>query len=896
MNDHRPDPDKLLASIQKTESQKNKGKLRIFLGMCPGVGKTYAMLQAAKERQTEGIDVLVAIVETHNRKETGALLSGLKILPKIKISYRDIALEEMNLDGVLHCNPRPELVLVDELAHTNVPGSRHPKRYQDVIELLDAGIDVYTTLNVQHIESRAETVYQITGVQIQETIPDSLLDQADEITLIDISPDQLRQRLTEGKVYLGERAATAANNFFREGNLTALREIALRHTAEHVNQNLRDIMTQESIAGPWKTSERLMVAVGPTPFSESLIRWTRRGAASLKAPWVAVYVETQQILDEKEQNRLNSNLALARKLGAEVIVRSGNDVAGTLLEVARQNNVTQICIGKPAGFGLKELLFGGSFIQRLIRESGDIDIHMVRVRGLNIDKIKPVKKPLHFSSAGQYGLSLAIVCGVTFLCLILEKISGYSSIALIYLLAVVFSGIFLERGPVLLLAFLSSLLWNFLFIPPRFTFRIDKSYDAMMFVIYFVIALVMGQITSRLREREQAIKKQDDRLNILYQLTRIVALIHDPKEAIDSALRKLEEILQVQGTLFLVDNMDQIDFEKPRGSLLPLSTKEKSVASWVFQQQQPAGKSTETLPEAENFYLPLVSMNKTLGIFAVRSLDKKIWNLDQKSLLESFTSLLTVILEKEMLLKMTEESKIKIESEKLQAALLDSVSHELKTPLTIIAGSAEHLSKNKLSAEAFEKLISEIRTASQRLLQTVNGLLDMTRLDSGQLKLHLEWQDMRDIVNEVIRNLSQRAVNIKITAKYADSLPLVKIDATIIRQVLTNLLSNAINYSPENSEIKISVQIDGKFLLIRISDQGPGIAEDELDKVFEKFYRGKSSRPGGLGLGLSIAKRLIQVHSGNIEVNNIQQGGGGCCFTVLLAPEFFNADQKEIAL
>lgn len=883
MEQKRPNPDELLASLQKEEAKLKRGKLKIFLGMCPGVGKTFAMLQAARQRQTEGADVLIGIAETHGRKETEALLEGLTVTAKIKREYRGTIFEEMDIDTIFMI--RPELAIVDELAHTNTPGSRHPKRYQDVMELLSSGINVYTTLNVQHVESRAEAVRQITGVPVKETVPDSLLDEADEIALIDLSPEQLRQRLEDGKVYLGECAVTAADNFFREENLTALREMALRLTAERVNQDLREIMTEQRIQGPWKSGERLMVAVGPTPFSESLIRWTRRFAASLNAPWLAVYVETAQELDEEEKKRLTRNLTFARQLGAEVLVRSGTDVAETLLQAARQNNVSQICIGKPSGGLWGEWLRGGSVTQRLIRRSGDIDIHMVRVKGFGTDKRKE-KTRVSFAAAPQeYGIAFAIVAGVTLLCLALEKFAGYSSASLVYLLGVVLSGRILSRWPVLLVGALSALLWNLLFIPPRFTFLIYKTYDVMMFVMYFVIALVMGQITTRLREREQAERKQEEQVSTLYQLTRIIALTHNAKQAVYNALAKLEEVLKVQTALFLTDDKGRADFEKPKSGILLLSGKERSVATWTFQKQQPAGRFTETLPEAENFYLPLVSMNKSLGVLAIHPGQNRIWTLDQRNLIESFASLITVILEKDILAKMTAEAKIKDESEKLQTALLDSVSHELKTPLTVIAGSAEHLGKQEMNPEAFRMLVAEIRTASQRLLQTVNGLLDMTRLDSGQLQLNLEWHDMRDVVNGVLEGVEEQMKPHPVHVRYGDSLPLVKIDAAIIRQVLGNLVANAAIYSPKNSDIGISVQTDQDSLVVNVVDRGPGVSEEEQGQIFEKFYRGKSSSAGGLGLGLSIARRFIQAHGGEISVHN--QKEGGACFTFRLPVEFF---------
>jgi two-component system sensor histidine kinase KdpD len=894
MNSERPQPDDLLAAIQKEEAKQKRGKLKIFLGMCPGVGKTYSMLQAARQRQAEGIDVLVGVVETHGRKETEILLEGLAVASKVEKPYRGVTLQEMDLDTILAI--RPQLAIVDELAHTNIPGSRHPKRYQDVLELLSAGIDVYTTLNVQHVESRAETVAQITGIRVQETVPDSLLDEAEEIMLIDLSAEQLRQRLKEGKVYMGERAATASENFFKEENLIALREMALRLTADRVNQELREIMTEQRIQGPWKSSERLMVAIGPTPYSESLIRWTRRAAASLNAPWTAVYVDISKALSDEENKRLTRNLALARQLGAEVIVRSGTDVAQTLIQVARQNNVSQICVGKPSERTWWGKRKGASLVQRLIEKSGDIDIHMVRVKGLGVSKGKAKSKIEYHGSSPisgrEYLAAVVVVIVVTLICFFLEKMTGYSSVSLIYLLAVVISGMYLSRWPVLLLGASSAIVWNFLFIPPRFTFLIYKTYDVVMFSMFFVVALAMGHVTTRLREREQAQRKQEEKVQTLYQLTRTIAVTHDSKEAIQNALLKLEEVLNVQAAIFLADVNGEAHFEKPENGSLLLSRKEKSVANWTFQKQQSAGRFTDTLPDADHFYLPIVSLNKTLGVLAIHPLDNRVWTLDQRNLMESFASLITVILEKNLLTRMTQDAQIKAESEKLQTALLDSVSHELKTPLTIIAGSVEHLAKQETNSNQSQKLLSEISTASHRLLQTVNGLLDMTRLDSGKFKLSLEWHDMHDVMRTVTENLSDQLKNHHVYIKFQEILPLVKIDINIIRQVLANLLSNAAVYSPQNTNIHVSIYTDEKVLVISVSDQGPGIPKEDWERIFEKFYRGKNTKPGGLGLGLSIAKRLAEVHGGYIEVSNQEEGGA--CFVVRLPVEFFDSKGKEL--
>src|SRR5580765_1704028 len=538
----RPDPDALLAQMKRAEAKSTRGKLKIFFGMSPGVGKTYAMLLAAREKQAEGCEVVVGIVETHGRKETEALTEGMPIMPRAQFEYRGTKLEEMDLDAILTWHPG--LAVVDELAHTNAPGSRHPKRYQDVLELLDAGINVYTTLNVQHVGSRSDTVRQITGAPVSETVPDSVLDLADEIVLVDLTPDQLRTRLAEGKVYLGERAEWAAKNFFRESNLTALREMALRVVAEHVDRDLREIMSEEKIAGSWKSGDRLLVAVSASPYSERLIRYTRRLASSMEASWIVATIEGPRPLSQEEQTRLTRYLALARQLGAEVISTPGTDIGEALLGIARQHNVTQIVIGKPLGSRWLGLLKRDP-LSWLMRNSGNIDIHMIPA-----DESAPpwrgetIEERLARAPWRDFGLALAIVAVVTAFSLSVFDYTGYWAVSLFYLLAVVLAATRLRRWPTLFFAALSAMLWDFLFIPPRFTFYITHLHDFLMFGAYFVIALVIAHLASQLREREQSERRREERSTALYRLTRSLAASRDLDEALPRALLLIKESFQ----------------------------------------------------------------------------------------------------------------------------------------------------------------------------------------------------------------------------------------------------------------------------------------------------------------------------------------------------------------
>ncbi|HEU5248120.1 MAG TPA: sensor histidine kinase KdpD [Candidatus Udaeobacter sp.] len=846
--------------MKREETAASRGKLKIFFGMSPGVGKTYAMLQAARQKQAEGCEVVVGIVETHGRKETEALLEGMPIMPRTQIEYRGTKLEEMDLDAILTWHPG--LAVVDELAHTNAPGSRHPKRYQDVLELLDAGINVYTTLNVQHVASRADVVRQISGISVHETVPDTVLDLADEIVLVDLTPEQLRTRLAEGKVYLGERAEWAARNFFRESNLTALREMALRLVAEHVDRDLRDIMSEEKIAGPWKSGDRLLVAVSASPYSERLIRYTRRLAASMEASWIVANIERPRPLSQEEQTRLTRYLALARQLGAEVISTAGTEVGETLLRVARQRNVTQIVIGKPMGARW------ASFWRRdplrwLMRHSGNIDIHMIPSE----ESVKPrrdtIEERLARAPWRDFGIALAIAAAVTALSLPIFGYTGYSAVALLYLLAVVLAGMRLSRWPTLFLAALSALLWDFLFVPPRFTFYIGLFQDAMMFGAYFVIALVIGHLATQLREREEAERRREERATALYRLTRGLAASRDLDEALPKALALIKEFFQADAAVWLRDESGLL--RHPASTFMP-SSKDESVAVWAFQKKQSAGRSTDTLPDAESFHVPLVTGNRTEGVLTVRLANPP--TIEQRELLDAFAAQLALFINKERALEESRVAQLDRQSEKLQKALFDSVSHELKTPLAAISAALHQPHVDR----------AELQEAVRRLTRTVDHLLDATRLESGLMQPVREWCDPGELLREAVARAGLTEQEVKVSI--AENLPAISVDAHLIQQALGALLSNAAAHGISDHSIEVSAARDDSMLVLSVADHGPGLMPGEENKVFQKFYRGTRTAPGGLGLGLSIARQLVEAHGGQIVAQNRQ--GGGARFSIRL--------------
>jgi len=844
----RPNPDEILARMKREETESTRGKLKIFFGMSPGVGKTYAMLQAAREKQAEGCEVVVGIVETHGRKETETLLEGMPIMPRAQLEYRGTKLNEMDLDAILTWHPG--LAVADELAHTNAPGSRHPKRYQDVLELLDAGINVYTTLNVQHVASRSDVVRQISGVSVHETVPDSVLDLADEIVLVDLTPEQLRARLAEGKVYLGERAAMAAENFFKESNLTALREMALRLVAEHVDRDLRDIMSEQKIAGPWKSGDRLLVAVSASPYSERLIRYTRRLAASMEASWIVANIERPRPLSQEEQTRLTRYLALARQLGAEVISTPGTDIGEALLRIARQHNVTQIVIGKPLGTRWRSF-WKRDPLRWLMRHSGNIDIHMIPADESARPRRELIEERLARAPWRDFGIALAIAVAVTVLSLSILTYTGYYAVALFYLLAVVLAGMRLRRWPTLFLAALSALLWNFLFVPPRFTFYIGQFQDVMMFCAYFVIALVIGHLATQLREREQSERRREERATALYRLTRALAASRDLDEAMPKVLMLIKNFSRADAAVWL---RDEGGLSCHPASTFAPSSKDESVAVWAFQKKQSAGRSTDTLPDAESLHVPLVTGDCAEGVLTVRLASPP--TIEQRELLDAFASQLALFVNKERALEESRSAQVARQSQKLQKTLFDSVSHELKTPLAAMSVALQRPQPDR----------AELQQAVGRLTRTVDHLLDATRLESGLLQPVCEWCEPGELVREAVALAGLNEQSVKVTI--AKNLPMISVDAHLIEQALGALLSNAAAHGMSDQPIEVSVARDDPMLVFTVVDHGPGLAPGEESKVFEKFYRGPGTPAGGLGLGLSIARQLVEAHGGEIVAQN----------------------------
>jgi two-component system sensor histidine kinase KdpD len=875
MADLRPDPDAILAALKAQEDRAKRGHLKIFLGMCPGVGKTYTMLRAAHQERAGGTDVLVGIVETHGRVETEALLAGLATVPRKVVDYRGTQLTEMDLEAMR--TRRPKLAVVDELAHTNAPSSRHAKRWQDVIELLEAGIDVFTTLNIQHVESRADAVRQITGATQHETVPDSVLDLADELELVDLTPETLLERLRDGKVYLGERAVAARENFFQESHLAGLRELALRYTAERVDRQLREMRTGSIRQTVWRSGDRLLVAVGASPFSTQLVRWTRRLSAVQGAPWMAVHIEGSVPPAAADQRLLDQNLALARELGAEIVVTHDDDVAAALVRVALQHNATQIVVGKPRGRRWLDALRGGTLVDRLLRRGGNIDIHVVPGEGdRGRHRLLTVERNLR-SSPAEYAWAAGTVAVITLLGLLLPQ-NTYLAVGLVYLLAVIMLSLRIGRGPVLVTGVLSALTWNFLFIPPRFTFYINKVEDAALFGTYFVVALVTGHMTSRIRAQAHNERRREERATALFELTRSLAEARTLDEAVFAALRQADELFEARTALLLADTAGGIT-PHFAGSFV-LDEKERAVADWVFRNRRPAGRFTDTLPGSAAYYLPLVREATAVGVLGVAVAGDRGLTLAQRVLLEAFARQLALNVEREHLREAGEREKLLAESDKLHRVLLDSVSHELRTPLAVITGSLENLAEGDPALRG--GLVAEARAAARRLNQLVGNLLDQTRLESGALQPRLDWCDARDLINAALEATRDALDGHPLECVVPDDMPPLRADFALTEQSLANLLLNASRHTPDGTPVFVAAGIErgGKRVYFTVADQGPGFPLEMRARLFQKFERGDAARAGGLGLGLSIARGFVVAQGGEIMVG--ANPGGGAVFTIYL--------------
>jgi len=896
MEETRPNPDELLRQVREEEQRRKRGKLKVFFGSVAGVGKTYAMLEAARARKAEGLDVVVGIVETHGRPETEALLEGLEILPPRFVEYRGTKLREFDLDAALA--RRPVILLVDELAHTNAPGSRHAKRWQDVQELRYAGVDVYTTLNVQHLESLKDIVAQITGVTVRETLPDSVLEQADEIELIDLPPDDLLRRLKEGKVYIPEQAGLAVEHFFRKGNLIALRELALRAAAERVDQQARAYRQAQAIRRTWRTAERILVCVSSSPLSAQLVRAARRMAAGLHAEWTAATVE-QLSISQAGSKQLTENLALAKQLGADVVTLTGADRVREIVNYARKHNVTKIIAGKSARLRWRERLWG-SFIGNLIRASGDIDVYIIKGESEppEVTHAVPVEAPVEWARYGWAVLSVLLCTGINWA---IHAYLSLPNLIMVYLLGVVIVAARLGRAPAVLSSVLSVLAFDFFFVPPSLTFAVADAQYLITFAVMLAVAICISSLTSRLRRQAQDAGERERRTAALYAMSEHLSSARGTDTLLDTVVRHVAEVIESDVAVMLPGPGERLYVAAGNEEAFPMTARERGVMYWVYDLGRAAGLGTDTLPSAEGLYLPLKGTRGTVGVLGVKPVRSgRPLTPELLHLLEALATQAGLAIEGDRLAGEIRKAQVEAETEKSRNALLNSVSHDMRTPLSAITGAASTLMEQgeNLSASARYELAETIAEAAGHTSRQVANLLEMTRLESGAAKVRKELCPIEEAIESALARLEKQLSRHHVSVGLPADLPAIPLDVLLMEQVFINLLENAAKYTPPGSEIEISAAAGKREVTVEVADRGPGVTPGDEQKVFEKFYRGRlpGSAPG-VGLGLTICRAVIEAHGGRIWVEN--RAGGGAAFRFTLPLEkgqetFPKAATKEV--
>ena len=880
--ENRPSPEALLETVQA----ERRGKLKIFLGAAPGVGKTYEMLQQAAARRREGIDAVIGVVETHGRVETEQLVRGFEAIPRRHIEYRGRTIDEKDIDAVLA--RRPKLVLVDELAHTNAPGSRHPKRYLDVEELLAAGIDVYTTLNIQHVESLNDVIAQITRIRVRETVPDSIIDRADEIEVTDLTPEDLMQRLREGKVYVRDQAQRALRHYFLPGNLAALRELALRRTAQRVDEQMLTYMQAHAIAGPWAAGERLLVCVSENPISAQLVRQTRRIADQLKAKWTALYIETSHHhrLSEVERDRIADTLRLAERLGAEAITVPGSRIADDVIAFAQANNVTQIILGKSDRPRWQQIFYG-SVAAELTRKSGKIGIQIVSGEGEQLPE-----KTIHTRPEGKsfdplpYLVSTLTVGIALLIAFLIDRfVIVVPNISLVFLSAVLFSAIIYGLFPSLYAAFLSVLAYNFFFLPPLYTFTVADPANVVALVFFGIVAVFTSNLTARTRSQAMTAQTRARTTAELYAFSRKLAGIGEIDDLLWAFCHQVALMLKVR-IVVLLPEQDSIVLRAGYPPEDTLDEADVAAAKWTWDHNRAAGRGADTLPGAKRLFLPMRTERGPVGVLGIdRDRPGPLLTPDERRLLDALTDQTAVAIERIGLAESIDEARVQAETERLRATLLSSISHDLRTPLASIIGSITALrsTDTRYPEEAREELMATIQEEAERLNRFVGNLLDTTRLEAGAIEFKREMVDLAEIVETALRRAARILAHHKVEVDLATDLPMVSIDVAIFEQALFNLLDNAAKYSPRGSLIRIRGYGTGGAVAIDVEDEGPGIPPEQIDRIFEKFHRASEgdNRPAGTGLGLSICRGFVEGMGGRITAAN-RADRSGARFTITL--------------
>lgn len=881
----RPDPDQLLAKVKQQEAHARRGKLRIYFGASAGVGKTYAMLDAARKLHAEGHDVVVGVVETHGRSETALLLEGLPEVPLKSVVYRDRELREFDLDAAL--KRKPGLILIDELAHSNVPGMRHPKRWQDVDELLAAGVDVFTTLNVQHLESLNDVVGGITNVRVWETVPDTVFDHAGEVVLVDLTAEELLARLKAGKVYVAPQAERAASNFFRKGNLMALRELALRRTADRVEGDVQAYRVDKSIGSVWKTGNALLACIGPDAGAERVVRAAARLAGQLNADWHAIYVETPplQRLPPARRERILGTLSLAQELGATTAVIANAQVAESVIGYARDHNLSKLVIGRDPARRLWP--WQRSSGQRLALLAPDIDlVEIGRARGAadGTPRRMSADAPEISERGRRQGLRYlwaTLACAV--MCVAALPLAvrfDPANIVAIFILGVVLVGVRLGRGPAALAAVLNVAAFDLIFAPPRAGFAVNDVQYLLTFFIMLAVGLITGQLTAGLRFQARVASHRQERAESLYEIARDLSGASQIEQVVAISGRSIERTFRAHAALLLPDAKAQLTaMPSPEQSLAV----DVAIAQWAFDKGQPAGFGTDTLPGSDVLYVPLRAPLEVRGVLAIKARNRRLLRIpEQRRLLDTFAALIAIALERVHYVKIAQSAVISMESERLRNSLLAALSHDLRTPLTVLIGLADVLALGTppLSAQQL-KTAESIQDEARRMSALVTNLLDMARIESGEVKPNLQWQPLEEVVGAALHATQLMMKSHEIVLRIPRDLPLVRFDSMLIERVLANLLENASKYTPAGTRITLSAEVLDERLSVSVADEGPGLPKGREEILFEKFSRGeRESATPGVGLGLPICRAIIEAHGGRITGRN--RPGGGAVFTFTL--------------
>ena len=901
MTDLRPDPDELLARVEREENQRRRGRLKIFFGAAAGVGKTYGMLLVAQAKRAEGVDVVVGLVETHDRQETIAVLQGLEVLPPKLVKHRGTVQREFDLEGTL--KRRPTLVLVDELAHSNAVGCRHSKRWQDVEELLNAGIDVYSTLNVQHLESLNDDVNLVTGVQVKETVPDTVFELADEVELIDLPPDELLLRLKEGKVYVPQQAERAMRSFFRKGNLIALRELSLRFTADRVDAQMQDYREIHAIHDVWPVGDRLLVCIGPNSGAERLVRAAKRFSTSLHAHWLVAYVETPELqrFPAERRDEVLRVLRFAEQLGAETVTLSGSDMSKEILSLAKSRNVTKIMLGKPGRRGWKRWVLG-SVVDKLIAEAHNINVYLLgspRGEGI-LEQKRPKQMPepkvrrlgypwervkRHWLS---WGWALVMTSGTTLLAWLMSGKFESANLIMVYLLGVVFMAARVGREASILTSILSVAAFDFLFVTPIYTFAVADAQYLVTFFIMLLVGLIISHLTSNVRFQAKIASHRERRANVLYALSKDLATGRNLADISKIAVRHIHE--EFGGTSVLLFPVDDSRLVYPQEPAIAesLHAADLGVAQWVFDHTRIAGQGTDTLPGASAVYFPLSGFRGVIGVLALRAANlRRVFLPEQRRLLDTFLSQIAQAIERVHFAEEVQQTQLRMESETLRNSLLSAISHDLRTPLSVIVGAASTLVEEDahLNAPDRQELSLTIYDEALRMSNLANNILDMARLEGGQASLNLQWYPLDEIIGGALTRMHKRLQGRIVNTRLPDGLCWVRLDAVLIEQVLINLLDNACKYTPGGSPIDIIAELSTHILKVTVADRGSGIPAGSEEKLFDKFYQvHREGKQSGVGLGLAICKAIVIAHGGVIGVSN-RHGGGAQFFFILPVDE-----------